>query len=127
MLERILPGKGQTEFWTAERCYIVELSNSADDPGVSVARARVEPGITTSLHRLRGVDERYVIVEGRGRVEVGQELAAEVSPGDVVWIPRDTGQRITNLGDSDLVFLCVCTPRFTPECYEDLEDSSMSS
>ena len=45
----------------------------------------------------------------------------EVSPGDVVLIPPDCRQRITNAGEQDLVFLCVCTPRFIPEAYEDLE------
>jgi len=28
-------------------------------------------------------------------------------------------QRITNIGDTDLVFLALCTPRFTRAAYED--------
>ena len=109
------------EYYTDERCHILELSNRADDPDASIARARVAPGVTTRWHRLRGTIERYVIVEGRGRVEVG-ELAPElVEPGDVVVIPPLCRQRIANVGETDLVFLAICTPRFRPESYEDLE------
>jgi len=29
-------------------------------------------------------------------------------------------QRISNIGTNDLIFLAICNPRFTPECYESL-------
>jgi mannose-6-phosphate isomerase-like protein (cupin superfamily) len=86
-----------------------------------MARARVEPGVTTAWHALAGVDERYILVEGRGRMEVGDVPPTEVRPGDSVFIPAGTPQRITNVGDTDLIFYCVCTPRFTPDCYRDLD------
>lgn len=110
------------EFHTVEGCYITELSNSGDDPVVSVARARVEPGVTTRWHRLRGTIERYCIVNGKGRVEVGELAPRDVSGGDVVLIPPLCRQRITNTGTEDLVFLAICTPRFSYEAYEDLEE-----
>ncbi|MDZ7787008.1 MAG: cupin domain-containing protein [Halofilum sp. (in: g-proteobacteria)] len=92
------------------------------DRAASIARARVEPGVTTRLHRLRGVIERYVILEGAGRVTVGDGTPEKVGPGAVVMIPPDASQRIANTGATDLVFLAICTPRFRPEIYEDLED-----
>jgi mannose-6-phosphate isomerase-like protein (cupin superfamily) len=113
----------QAEHEIAERCAIVELSNHAGDPAVSIARARVARGVVTAWHRLRGTAERYVILEGRGRVEVGDLPPAEVGPGDVVLIPQMCRQRISNLGDDDLLFLAICTPRFEPGCYESLEDA----
>ena len=109
------------EFSTAERCSILEVWNDARDPGASIARARVAPGITTQPHRLRGVVERYLIVGGSGCVRVGDSIAQAVAPGDVVVIPAEVRQQITNTGDSDLVFYCICSPRFTPGCYESLE------
>jgi len=112
----------RAEHEIAERCAIVELSNVAEDPAVSIARARVRPGVVTAWHRLRGTAERYVILEGRGRVEVGALPPAEVGPGDVVAIPPMCRQRIANTGDTDLLFLAICTPRFEPGCYESLED-----
>lgn len=111
----------EEEYYTSERCYITELSNSPDDPELSVARARVEPGVTTEWHRLHGTTERYVILEGRGRVEVGNLPPQEVRSGDVVLIPPETPQRITNLGSEDLIFLALCTPRFRREVYEEID------
>lgn len=110
------------EFYTDERCHIIELSNSADDTEVSIARARLEPGVTTRWHRLADTAERYCIVSGSGRVEIGDLPPREVGSGDVVLIPPMCRQRIANIGDEDLVFLAICTPPFTDEVYEDIED-----
>lgn len=107
-------------FDTAERCRILEVLNHAGDGAVSVAEARVAPGVTTQLHRLHGVVERYLIVAGRGLVNVGALQPTEVGPGDLVVIPAEMPQQIRNVGEEELVFYCICTPRFTPECYETL-------
>ncbi len=118
---RIFREREAEERYYREGCFITELCNSADDPDCSIARARVEPGVTTRLHRLAGIVERYVILEGQGRAEVGDLAPADVGPGDVVQIPAGCGQRITNTGESDLIFLAICTPRFRPEAYEDTD------
>ncbi len=111
-----------SEYFFAEGCFILELSNSQNDPDVSIARARVEPGVTTRLHCLRNTVERYVIIEGSGQVEIGENLTQDVSPSDVIVIPPHCPQRITNTGKTDLIFLAICSPRFTIEAYEDLQD-----
>jgi mannose-6-phosphate isomerase-like protein (cupin superfamily) len=111
-----------SEFYTAENCYIIESSNSPDDPEVSIARARLEPGITTRWHRLSATAERYYILEGRGRVEIGDFAPREVKSGDIVLIPPMCRQRITNIGSSDLLFLAICTPPFSNDVYEDIEN-----
>jgi mannose-6-phosphate isomerase-like protein (cupin superfamily) len=110
---------GQTpEFYFQERCHIAELLNSADCPGVSIARARVEPGVTTVLHIVRGADEIYYILSGQGDLEIGGKIIGTMHPGDLARIPADTPQRITNTGSEDLVFLAICAPRFEEERYE---------
>lgn len=109
------------EFATDERCFIVEIANDDGDENLSVARARVEPGVTTAWHSLDGIEERYLIVEGSGRVEIGDDLEVNVGPGDVVRIPAGMAQRITNSGSGDLVFYALCTPRFRQACYRSLE------
>ena len=106
-----------TEYLSSEHCFILEVANDPGDPDVSIARARVLPGMTTEWHRVEGIDERYVVVRGRGRVEIGDLPATPVGEGDVVRIPANTPQRITNDSDEDLVFYCVCTPRFVPSAY----------
>lgn len=109
------------EFHTDEGCYIIELSNTPEDPEASIARARVAPGVTTRWHRVVGTTERYVILEGNGRVEVGALPPQDVNAGDVVLIPPSCRQRIANVGSGDLIFLAICTPRFRAEVYEDVE------
>lgn len=109
------------EFEIAERCFITELANDENDPAVSIARARVEPGVTTAWHQLKDTAERYIIVSGEGRVEVAGLEPSGVTAGDVACIPPDTPQRITNTGEKDLIFFAVCSPRFTPDCYISLE------
>lgn len=123
MKEKIRSMNPSSEFYTPEFCYINELSNNADDPAISIARARVEPGVATRWHRLHGIKERYVILEGLGLVEIGDLTPQEVKHGDVVLIPPECRQRITNIGETDLVFLAICTPRFQQTAYEDIENS----
>lgn len=113
-------GKYAEEFYTRERVWVRELLNDPAAPGVSLARCRVLPGVTTELHRL-SVAEWYVIESGSGAMEVGGEEAFAVGAGDVVAIPEGVSQRIMNTGETDLVLQCVCLPRFTPGCYEALE------
>ncbi|MEY4107091.1 MAG: hypothetical protein RL181_1433 [Bacteroidota bacterium] len=115
---------GQTpEFYFQERCHIAELLNTADCPGISIARARVEPGVTTVLHLVRGADEVYFVLSGQGNVEIGGKVIGTMHPGDLLRIPPDTPQRITNTGEEDLVFLAICSPRFEVERYGELEQA----
>jgi mannose-6-phosphate isomerase-like protein (cupin superfamily) len=126
MKEAIKSQGSSEEFYTREKCYITELSNSADDPDLSIARARVAPGVTTRWHRLHGTGERYFILQGTGRVEIGDMLPRDVTVGDIVIIPPMGRQRITNTGGSDLIFLALCTPRFKESAYEDIDDAPAS-
>jgi len=109
------------EYYFEEGCYIIELHNTPADPVVSVARARVEPGRTTRWHSLVDTEERYLIIAGTGRVEIGDQAPRIVEPGEGAQIPAGCRQRITNIGEADLIFLAVCTPRFLPAVYRDLE------
>ena len=113
-------GSQSAEIYTAERCYITELFNSAADATLSVARARVVPGVQTQLHSL-DVTERYLIEQGEGLLELAGGQEVPVGVGDSALIPAGCAQRITNVGQVDLLFLCVCTPRFLPEHYTNLE------
>ncbi|MCW7754252.1 cupin domain-containing protein [Desulfobotulus sp. H1] len=122
MEEKVIAGKKTNPFYTREHCWVEELSNSASDPELSIARIRVAAGVTTELHRLKGTAERYLILSGRARMELGVQPAVEVGPDDVVLVPPGCSQRICNITTEDLIFLVVCTPRFRPEVYEALEE-----
>lgn len=112
----------ESERLTDEGCSIVEMRNLEEDPDCSIARARVEPGVKTKRHSLRETVERYVILEGVGEVEIGDTPPTRVVPFDVVHIPAGVSQCIRNRGSGDLIFLCICTPRFVPENYQGLGD-----
>lgn len=105
------------EFHSSENVHILETWNVPHDPGLSIARARLEPGQATEDHVLERTTERYLIVQGVGEAVVGGLPPTPVGPGDVVLIPAGTRQRIRNTGDGDLVFYCVCTPRFDEDDY----------
>jgi len=109
------------EYYFKEGCHILEVMNSADDPALSIARARVATGATTRLHVLSNTAERYYILSGSGMVTVG-DIQQAVSDGDVVIIPAGVAQKIKNTGSDDLVFLAMCTPRFKPENYRDIDN-----
>ncbi|NKF23690.1 cupin domain-containing protein [Solimonas marina] len=114
-------GAAATETLTPERCTISEWSNDDADPALSIARARVAPGVWTRWHHLHGIVERYVILEGHGQVEVGDAAPQAVVAGDVVQIDAGLRQRIHNDGEVDLLFLALCTPRFRWDAYEDID------
>jgi len=118
LIKRLEPG---AEYYFVEGCFITELSNSEQDPAVSVARARVPVGGITRWHALSEVVERYLIEAGQGEVELGELPPQKVAPGDMVLIPAGCAQRIRNTGEEQLVFLAICSPRFRPDCYQDLE------
>ena len=107
-------------FFAPEGCFITEVWNTADDEGLSIARARVSPGATTTPHFLDGVTERYLIVQGKGRMEAGVLEGVEVNAGDLVIFPDKNPQSITNTGEDDLIFYAICTPRFKPGSYRGL-------
>ncbi len=107
----------EDERLTDEGVRILESWNVPRDGRVSIARARLLPGETTRWHYLVETVERYLIVSGRGTVELGDRQPESVGPGDIVVIPAGLAQRIRCDGPDDLVFYCVCTPRFEASNY----------
>lgn len=118
--QTIVFANGSGEFWTEERCHITELHNCDASPEASLALARVEVGITTQLHSLTGVIERYIVRQGEGILEI-DGVKQKLRVGDQAVIPADAAQRIENTGLVDLEFYCLCTPRFFPDAYVNLE------
>lgn len=113
---------GAAEVYTRERVYIREVVNAPGQPAVSLALARVVAGMTTEWHALNGVEERYIIVAGYGLMQIGRDSPRfPVVPGRVVVIAPGEAQRIFNPGPGDLLFECLCRPRFLAEHYLPLE------
>jgi len=128
MKPKIVKATSLKELLMPERCFVFENwgVGSSGDTAVSIARARVEPGVTTKAHHLEGIQEIYLIVKGKGKVQIGGLEPTNVSEGDTVIIPEGTSQKITNVGKTDLTFYCICTPAFTQDCYHDEEAKNVA-
>jgi len=103
-----------------EGCFIIQRLNEPGVPALSIAQARVSPGVATALHTLSS-DERYLITAGEGLMQLGDRQLF-VRAGDLVNIPKQVAQRICNTGAGDLIFQCLCTPRFTPAAYSPADE-----
>jgi mannose-6-phosphate isomerase-like protein (cupin superfamily) len=86
----------------------------------SLAHAVVRPGQSSIPHRFCEASEVYYIIQGTGRMHVDSETS-DVSVGDTVYIPPMGVQYIENIGDTDLVFLCVVSPSWYPDAEELVE------
>jgi mannose-6-phosphate isomerase-like protein (cupin superfamily) len=80
----------------------------------TLAEARLHVGAATTPHYHPKTEEIYYILEGRGRMTVGQETA-EVGPGDAVAIPPGARHQMVNIGDVTMRFLCCCAPGYEHE------------
>ncbi len=56
-------------------------------------------------------------------MEIDGKPWVAVKSGDFVLIPAGISQRIENTGTRDLIFECICLPRFTKDAYESLENT----
>ncbi len=91
--------------------FLKEILHPDKEPvavGFSLAHAAVGPGEKTLPHRLSST-EVYYILEGRGRMRVGEEHA-EVGTGDAIVVPAGEVQSIENTGAGGLSFLCIVDP-----------------
>lgn len=109
------------EYFFEEGCHIVEILNDPLVPEISIARARLPVGGKTRLHVLDGTSETYQILSGRGKATIGKEHFY-LEKGDSLYIPAGVSQCIENTGEEDLLFHCICHPRFKPKNYKDIED-----
>jgi len=80
----------------------------------SLAEARLSPGKQTAPHYHRQTEEIYYIFEGRGRMQINDEVR-EVGPGDAIAIPPGSVHTIENTGGETLKFLCCCAPGYEDE------------
>lgn len=108
------------EYLTDEGCHIIEILNNPLSESISIAQARVEPGVKTRLHTLGDTTEIYYILSGEGIATVGQE-SKKLGIGDCIVIQPDNPQCVKNTGGIDLTFLCICQPRFQFSNYKDVE------
>ena len=110
------------EIQSGDGCQLRQLFNPLQDDlglGYSFAIARLGPGESATLHRLKS-SEVYYILTGRGELEIDGE-SVEVLPGQAVYVPPEARQRIRNTGEDELGFICIVDPAWRLEDEEILD------
>lgn len=92
----------------------------------SLAEARLTPGASTTAHHHVEAEEIYYVLQGTGRMQVGDDVR-DVAPGDAVAIPPGLFHQMTNTGSEPLVFLCCCAPAYEHEDTILADDTSASA
>ena len=73
-----------------------------------------EPGSMQAVHGHPDNEQVYVIVRGRGVMQIGEEME-EVGEGTLVFIPPGAAHAIKNTGDEPLIFISATSPPFDPK------------
>lgn len=80
---------------------------------------RLRPGQASTRHRHGVQEELYALLEGRGRIRVGEE-ALELAPGDFLLVAPEQLRQVFNDTGEDALWLVVGAP---PEAASTLEMS----
>jgi mannose-6-phosphate isomerase-like protein (cupin superfamily) len=111
-----------TAYITRDGSEIRELMHPAaqGNKTQSLAEAIVQQGQQTHLHQHHKSEELYYITNGKGYMTLGAEQF-EVTVGDTICIPPATPHCIKNIGTEALHILCMCSPPYSHNDTELLE------
>ena len=70
---------------------------------------RIEPGQASTRHRHKTTEELYVLLEGKGKLRVGDDLLV-LDPMDTVLVDPETVRQPFNDTDEDQLWLIVGAP-----------------
>lgn len=103
-------------FYAGDNTWLREILHPDKAPlnlRYSLAHAVVKPGLTSFLHSLK-TSEVYYILQGEGMMHIDDEHE-KVKPGDTIYITPKAMQFISNIGNSDLIFICIVDPAWRVE------------
>jgi uncharacterized cupin superfamily protein len=112
--------KADSAFWRRSNQMGVlntDLGKQLEASALGARLWRLEPGQASTRHRHRAQEELYVLLEGTGRIRLGDEVLT-VNPLDAIVVqPRTLRQVFNDTGD-DALWLMVGAP---PEAANTLE------
>jgi uncharacterized cupin superfamily protein len=111
MAHRVL--KAADAFWRRSNQMQTPNTDLGGQLGASQLGARmwrVEPGKASTNHRHFTQEELYVLLEGTGRVRIGEEVLT-LEPLDTLLVEPDTPRQLFNDTDADQLWLVVGAPR----------------
>jgi uncharacterized cupin superfamily protein len=107
-------------FWRPSNQMGVLNTDLAKQLGAATLGARLwrlRPGQASTRHRHKRQDELYVLLEGRGRVRVGDDVLT-LEPLSTVYVEAETVRQLFNDTAADALWLVVGAP---PEAANTLE------
>ncbi len=108
--------KNCKEIIAGDNCILRELLSCNSDKvesRYSLAWAKVPVSQKTYEHAMK-TTEVYFILKGNGIMHIGEEVQ-EVEPFDTIYIPSNAKQYIENIGNEELLFLCIVDPAWKKE------------
>ena len=63
-------------------------------------------------HSHPGIEQACYVLEGRARVEVGDDYVDELGPGDTVFFPADVPHVFTTISDTPVKVLVIYAPPY---------------
>lgn len=120
MSHRLL--RAEDAFWRESNQMSVlntDLAKQLEASSLGARLWRLRPGQASTKHRHRSEEELYVLLEGRGRIRIGDEVH-ELGPLDAMVVDPGTVRQVFNDTDGDALWLVVGAP---PELVNTLEMS----
>lgn len=108
------------EFWRPSNQMGVEntdLAKQLEASGLGARLWRIAPGQASTKHRHREQEELYVLLEGKGRIRIDDELLT-LEPRASLLIEPETVRQLFNDTEADQLWLVVGAP---PELANTLE------
>jgi len=118
MAHRVL--RAADAFWRESnqmRVLNTDLAKQLEAERLGARLWRLRPGQASTRHHHQAEEELYVLLDGRGRVRVGEELL-ELGPLDALLVEPDTVRQVFNDTDEEALWLVVGAP---PEFANTLE------
>lgn len=111
MAYRVL--KAADAFWRQSnqmKTWNTDLGKQLESSAVGARMWRLEPGQASTKHRHFTQEEFYVLLEGTGRVRIGEEVLT-LEPRDTLLVEPDTVRQLFNDTDADQLWLVVGAPQ----------------
>jgi uncharacterized cupin superfamily protein len=95
-----------------------DLARQLEAEALGARLWRLRPGQASTRHRHDAQEELYLVLEGTGRMRVGDDVPLTLPPLSAVRVARDTVRQLFNDTDEDALWLVVGAP---PEAANTLE------
>ncbi len=98
-----------------------DLAGQLESKELGARLWRVEPGQASTRHRHRTQEELYILLEGEGRIRIGDEVLT-LRPMDALLVEADAVRQPFNDTGADQLWLVVGAPRELANTLEMGED-----